>query len=157
MMRWIFLILFEIFVCNIHFMFSRDLSIFELQPVPLLILAIFLLMKLEEEHIFKALLITGIITDIFYSRKIGCYTSIYLLSGLLLVESRNMLFRDHFVTHLVFVFIISFIGILLLYAIDGNFTLRAPLFIAIYNAVLTPFFYFVFDSLNLTKLLNRDY
>ncbi len=157
MMRWLLLIVFEILLCNAHFLFASDLSVYELQPIPLLILSVFLLMKLDEPYIYKALLITGIITDIFYCRKIGCYTSIYLLSGMFLVESRSMLFRDHFLTHLVFVFMISFVGIFVLYMVDGNFTLRAPLFIAMYNAILTPVFYFLFEFVKLDKLLNRDF
>ena len=67
--------------------------------MPLLILAVFFLLKAEEEFLWPCLILTGVLTDCFYSHKIGPYLMIYLLCGLIFKESRNVMYKDHFMTH----------------------------------------------------------
>ncbi|PCJ58991.1 MAG: hypothetical protein COA79_11570 [Planctomycetota bacterium] len=153
-MKWIILIIFQILLMNVHFLIAKYVSIFELHPIPLLVLAVFFILKADEKSIYISLLITGIITDIFYGRSIGPFTGLYLVSAVLLINSRDMLFKDHFMTHAIFVFIISMIGVFILYAIHGVVSLRAPIFIALYNTLLTPFLYHLFNQLKLHKLVS---
>lgn len=153
-MKWLVLIIFQIILMNLHFLIAKYVSIFELHPIPLLVLAVFFILKADEEAVFISLFITGIMTDIFYGRSIGPFTGLYLISGILLINSRDMLFKDHFMTHAIFVFIISMVGIFVLYIMHGSFALRAPILIALYNTLLTPILYHLFNQLKLHKLVS---
>lgn len=152
-MRYLLIIIIELFIINAHFLVGRYISVNELQPIPLLVLAVFFLLKSEEELLFPSLIITGILTDLYFSQKIGPFLLVYLLCGFLFKESRNVMFKDHFLTHVFFTFAISLIGIFFIYLIGGVFTLRAPIIVAIYNAMLTPILYFVFDQIKLERLV----
>ena len=152
-MKLLLIIIFELILINLHFLLSRYIGIFELQPIPLLILAIFFLLKAEEEYVLPLLIITGILTDCFFSNKIGPFLLIYLLCALFFKDSRNMMYKDHFMTHVFFAFAISLVGVFSIYLVGGIFTLRAPIIVSLYNALLTPVLYFVFDQIKLERLV----
>lgn len=152
-MRTILLIIFSLLIMNIHFLLSRYVSIFELQPIPLLILAVFLLLKAEEEFLFPSLMITGVLSDCFFSNKIGPFLMIFILCGLFFKESRNVMYKDHVLTHVFFAFGISLVGVFFIYLASGVFALRAPIIISVYNAFLTPILFFIFDQLKIERLV----
>ena len=152
-MSLLLIIIFELFLVNLQFLISRYIGVYELQPIPLLVFAVFLLLKSEEEFLFRGLLITGILTDCFFSQKIGSYLFVFLACGFFFKDSRNVMFKDHVITHVFFVFALSLVGVFFTYLVGGVFSLRAPIIIALYNALLTPILYFVFDYIKLDRLV----
>jgi hypothetical protein len=152
-MRLLILFILEIFIVNIHFLLSRYISINELQFNPLIIISVFLILKSDEEFLFPSLIMTGILADCFFSKSMGPYLSIILVCGFLFKDSRNVLFKDHVVTHVLFTFCFSLIGVFLIYLFGGVFALRAPIIISLYNALLTPLIFFLFDFIKFDRLI----
>ena len=63
------------------------------------------------------------------------------------------MYKDHFMTHVFFAFAISLVGFFIIYLVGGIFTLRAPIIVSLYNALLTPVLYFIFDQIKLERLV----
>lgn len=152
-MKLLILFILEILIVNIQFLLSRFISINELQPNPFIIISVFLILKADEEFLFPGLLLTGVLTDCFFSKTIGPFLSIILICGFLFKDSRNVLFKDHVITHIVFTFCFSLISMFLIYLFGGVFALRAPIIISIYNALLTPIIYFLFEMIKFDRLI----
>lgn len=152
-MRLFILFILELFIINIQFLLSRFISINELQFNPFIIIAVFLILKADEEFLLPSLLMTGILADCFFSKSIGPFLAIFLIGGLLFKDSRNVVFKDHVMTHLFFTFCFSLVCVFLVYLFGGVFALRAPIIISIYNALLTPLIYFLFDIIKFDRLV----
>lgn len=154
-MKLIGIILLEILILNIQFLLGRFTSFYELQPMVLLVLGVYFILKADEAYLLPALLVTGFFLDCFFSKKFGPYITLLLLSGLLFKDTRNIMFHEHFVTHAFFVFGLTLVGTFIIYYMGGVVAFRAPIILAIYNAILTPFLVFIFNLLRVDNLVRE--
>lgn len=155
-MKLFLIFIFTFVLLNIQFLLSRYISIYEIQPIPLLILSIYFILKADEQHLMPALLLLGTLMDCFYGKRVGPYLVILLLSGFLFRDMRNVLFGDHLLTHLISVCCLTLIASFIVYAVGGVVAFRAPIILTIYNVALTPFLFFLFKVLRVENLVKEQ-
>lgn len=152
-MKLILLFFIEILLINLHFLLSRFISVSELHFNPFIIIFVFLILKTDDEMLMPSVLLTGVLADCFFSKSIGPFLSIFLISSLLLKNLKNVVYKDHVLTHVIFAFCFSLICVFIVYFVGGEVAFRAPIIISIYNAILMPVFYYLFEMIKLERLL----
>lgn len=154
-MRWINTIFFVVLLGLIQNSFLRIVSVEGIRPDLLLLFTLYLGLYGRREDVVVGSWLAGLCKDLLTMGHIGVFALLFLLLGILLVTTREALFREHPLTQMMVVFLsILCLNIIFLIPFSIYFRLKNfPLLlieaagVALYSALLAPVCFFIFSRL----------